>query len=160
MNSTIPDNASTLWHTVSDQDTGLVYKQAFAKTWKILKQAFRLFLLLFLFFSAAILWIWGLGFHHGRKFRMWIEDEKPPMETVVYNILRVVLWPLERAIALSTHYIENTLGWQDPFEFKFLEPANSVQVIPPAAEPVEADEPVAEPSAVDVDSTTDDRGAV
>ena len=131
MNNTIQDNASTLWYTVSDQDTGLIYKQAFAKTWKILQQVFIIFLLLFIFLSAA----------------------------VVYNIIRILLWPLERGITWATRYVEDVLGWQDPFKFEFLESADAIKVIPPAPVPEPTEDPVVtEPvqPVVDVGTTVND----
>ncbi|NEP19680.1 MAG: hypothetical protein F6J97_22785 [Leptolyngbya sp. SIO4C1] len=132
--------ASALWHTVSEQDTAVTYRQAGAKTWKILQQAFALFLLLLLFSSAVILWIWGLGFHSGRSFRIWLETEQPPIEKLVYIIARIVAWPLEKAITWANQYVEKYLGWQSSLDFHFLEPGEDQKAISPSAQSDDDDE--------------------
>ncbi|MBO3457574.1 hypothetical protein G7B40_009200 [Aetokthonos hydrillicola Thurmond2011] len=70
-----------LWQNLTNQETTWTYKEAIHKTWELLQQIVQLMLSLVLLFVAMIIWWWSVGFHSGRNFRDWFEnDVKTPDE--------------------------------------------------------------------------------
>lgn len=117
---TLPTNpiqffATELWQTLSERDTAVTYKQFFTKTFKLLAQAIALLFFLILLVVAVIIWLWGVGFQSGRLFREWLVTKQPTEVQILSAIARLILWPIEKAIAWATDFVKNYLGWEIDF---------------------------------------------
>ncbi|WP_088888981.1 hypothetical protein [Leptolyngbya ohadii] len=109
MNS-IQYQATELWQTLSDQDTGAIYQKAVHKTWQLLKQLSRLLLLLLLFGTAIVVWVWSVGFQSGSGFRMWLEKNSDP-DTIALKAIEILLFPFKLASIWLEKQAKELLGW-------------------------------------------------
>jgi hypothetical protein len=136
---TLPTNpiqffAAELWQTLSERDTAVTYKQFFAKTFKLLAQVLALLFFLFLLVVAVIVWLWGVGFQSGRLFREWLVTKQPTEIQILSAMARLILWPIEKAIAWATDFVKNYLGWEIDFaKCQSLFSSSSTSQTPPAA---------------------------
>lgn len=112
----VQEQATQLWETLSQQDTAVVYQQAVAKTWKLLKQAIALIVFLFVSLVALIFWIWGIGFQSGFHFRKWLEVKQPNVNEVVGLFLKILFWPLILAFQWANSFVKKYLGWEVQFD--------------------------------------------
>ncbi|NJR60600.1 MAG: hypothetical protein HC769_18250 [Cyanobacteria bacterium CRU_2_1] len=113
--SPVQEQATQLWAILSENDTAMVYQQAAAKTWKLLKQTIVLLVFLFVLLIALVVWIWGIGFQSGLQFRTWLETEHPTLDELMTVLLKVLLYPFERAFAWANWFIKTYLGWEIHF---------------------------------------------
>ena len=102
--------ATEFWQTLSDQDTGAIYQKAGHKTWELLKQLSRLLLLLLLFVTAVIVWVWSVGFQSGTGFRIWLEQNSEPDKLAAKSI-EVLLFPFKVASLWLETQAKVLLGW-------------------------------------------------
>ena len=125
----IPEYANELWQTLTAKDTAITYKQAGAKTWRLLQLTLGLIFFIFLLAVAVVLWFWGIGYNLGRSFRNWINTTSPHPDDVFAVTLRLIVYPIEALIKWATELVKNYLGWEvkpDVSEF-----ASSVTHTPP-----------------------------
>lgn len=72
MSKRLQDQASKLWHTVSDAQTTNTYQQTIAVTWSILKETGKLLWLTICFGLVAGEWFWKWSYNAGGQFRVWV----------------------------------------------------------------------------------------
>ena len=102
--------ATEFWQTLSDQDTGAIYQKAAHKTWELLKQLSRLLLLLLLFVTAVVVWVWSVGFQSGTGFRIWLEKNPEPDQLAAKSI-EILLFPFKVASLWLEEQAKVLLGW-------------------------------------------------
>jgi glucan phosphoethanolaminetransferase (alkaline phosphatase superfamily) len=135
--ASVQKKANDLWATLAEKDTGTVYQQAAAKTWKLLKQTIALIFFLWVLLAALIIWIWGIGFRSGLQFRTWLEVKQPTLDELISTILQVFfVWPFKWAVAWANEFVKKYLGWE--IEFDPIKPKPTSEK--PAATPSESTE--------------------
>lgn len=130
MMNSIQDQAGELWQSLSERDTGVIYKQATVKTWRLLKQGIILIVSLALLSVAIVLWIWSVGFNSGRSFREWLEVEKPAPTEIFGVTIYFLLWALERAFDWATDQVQKYLGGTIKTNAQLLESARENKAFP------------------------------
>lgn len=80
MSKRLQDQASKLWHTVSDAQTTSTYQQTIAVTWSILKETGKLVWLTICFGLVAGEWFWKWSYNAGGQARVWITKLSSQME--------------------------------------------------------------------------------
>ncbi|HEY9641425.1 MAG TPA: hypothetical protein V6C57_13140 [Coleofasciculaceae cyanobacterium] len=84
------------WETLSAPETGIVFKQAIAKIWKLLKQIGKLAFLLLLLLAVVVVFLWSVAFQSGRAFRNVVEDQQPAHEQILNGIVKLLLLPVQK----------------------------------------------------------------
>ena len=84
------------WETLSAPETGIVFKQAIAKIWKLLKQIGKLVFLVLLLLAVVVVFFWSLAFQAGRAFRNVVEDQQPAHEQILNGLVKLVLLPVQK----------------------------------------------------------------
>lgn len=107
--------ATELWESLSAKDTAITYKQAIGKTWKLLKYLLALLFFMVLLGLAFIVSFWGVGFNLGGQFQKWLynggQGRQP--EELVKELLKILLWPIQKIMEWANKYIEQYLpGWK------------------------------------------------
>jgi hypothetical protein len=102
--------ASELWQTLSDQDTGAIYQKAVHKTWQLLKQLSRVVLLLLLFVTAVVVWVWSVGFQSGSGFRIWLQKNPEP-SALAAKAIELLLYPFKVASIWLEKQTKELFGW-------------------------------------------------
>lgn len=135
--ASVQRTANDLWTTLTEKDTGTVYQQAAAKTWKLLKQTIALLFFLWVLLAALTIWIWGIGFQSGLQFRTWLEVKKPKLDDILDALLKnFIVWPFEQAFEWASGFVKKYLGWE--IEFNPIKPKTTSEE--PAATPSESTE--------------------
>lgn len=114
-NNPIRYYATELWHTLSERDTAVTYKQFLLKTLKLLIQAIALIFFLLLLLVAIIIWLWGIGFQSGQYFGEWLES-KTSIQEALYDLLKLILWPFKLAFEWAKDRVKKYLGWEITFD--------------------------------------------
>lgn len=104
-------HASTLWDTLKERETAIIYKQALHKTWLILKQAIALLFFIVLLATALIVAIWGTGYTLGIALQKWIAQQDRQPEDFATGIFQALRSPLDRLVKWASDYVERYLPW-------------------------------------------------
>jgi hypothetical protein len=102
--------ASELWQTLTDQDTGAVYQKALQKTLHLFKQLSRFLLLLLLLVTAIVVWVWSIGFQGGSGFRIWLK-ENPEPSALAIKAVEIFLLPFKVASIWLEEQAKELFGW-------------------------------------------------
>jgi hypothetical protein len=106
-----------LWETISAKDTVPIYKQAFVKTWRILKYLLLLFLFAFLFGIAFIIAFWGIGFTVGEQFQKWLDNDGQARQAGDFTngLLGILRASVKKLMDKANNYVAQYLpGWKPP----------------------------------------------
>ncbi|MBE9013393.1 hypothetical protein IQ250_24680 [Pseudanabaenaceae cyanobacterium LEGE 13415] len=109
---------------LSEPDTSTTYQKAAEKTWLLLKKAIVLFLFIGCFIVALPIWVSGVGFQYGFRFRKWLDTEQPSIEQIVNRLLEFIAAPFKAAYAWASWFVKQYLNWGVQFD--------SVPQTPPA----------------------------
>lgn len=115
------EELSQLLSLLSEDDTSTTYQKAAEKTWLLFKKAIVLLLFVFCFIIALPIWVSGVGFQMGFRFRKWLEEERPSIEQVVNRVLEFLAFPFKQAYAWASWFVKEYLNW----EISFTKPAES-----------------------------------
>jgi hypothetical protein len=121
--------ATEFWQTLFDQDTGAIYQKALHKTWQLLKQLLRFFLLLLLFVTVVVVWVWSVGFQSGSGFRLWLQQNPDP-GTIALKAIEILLFPFKIASIWLEKQAKELFGWD--LKLTELLPAEPARQIPAA----------------------------
>ena len=108
--------AIQLWATLNEKDTVVIYQQAAAKSWELLKQAIAVIFFLFRLLIALIIWVCGIAFQSGLNFRNWLEIKQPTLDEILSALFKVLLWSLNHAYQWAASFIKKYLGWEIKFD--------------------------------------------
>lgn len=129
----IPEYANELWQTLTAKDTAITYKQAGAKTWRLLQLTLGLIFFIFLLACAVVLWFWGIGYNLGRSFRIWLAETNPHPDELFFIAIRLIVYPIEVLIKWATELVKNYLGWEvKPDVSEFASNVSNKPQTPPA----------------------------
>ncbi|WP_193198586.1 hypothetical protein [Nostoc sp. MG11] len=109
--TTLSCQTNELWQTVTSRDTSKIYKEAVWKTWQIFTQFARLLLLVLLSIVGGFLFVWLLGFHTGRGFRIWLEADNPTPTTILKKFVAVLLLPFQLVTIWVDRTLKQAFGW-------------------------------------------------
>ena len=99
---------------LATRETGSTYSDAAVTTLKLLKAfAAWLFQLSLTMFALAV-WLWGLGFKGGYRFRAWIEEQAPSSEEIVCAVFRAMAFPFVVLYKWASAFGWSSLGLKDP----------------------------------------------
>lgn len=107
---------SELFSLLSASDTSTAYQKAAEKTWLLLKKTIVLLLFVFCLIVAMPIWVSGIGFQMGFKFREWLEKEQPSLEQIISRILDFVAYPFKQAYAWANWFVKQYLNWEVSFD--------------------------------------------
>lgn len=126
-----------LFSLLSADETSTTYQKAAEKTWLLFKKAIVLFLFVFCFIVALPIWVAGIGFQAGFKFRQWLEEEQPSLEQIVHRMLEYLAYPFKQAYAWASWFVKQYLNW----EIAFSSPAKPAPVPTPEPTPTHTNTP-------------------
>jgi hypothetical protein len=100
-----------LWNTLSERDTAITYKQALAKTWKLLRYLLALLFYMFLLGVAVIIATWGIGFNLGASLQKWLNNsgEGRTPEEFFSILLTAVISPTKKLVEWANKYLKKYL---------------------------------------------------
>jgi hypothetical protein len=135
------------WETLSAPETGIVFKQAIAKIWKLLQQIGKLAFLLLLLLAVVVVFLWSVAFQCGRAFRRVVEDQQPAHEQILNGLVKLILLPVQKLAAWTKFQAKEQFGvdleipllGEDFQQWLFPKPAEKVLQFASAATP----EPIA-----------------
>jgi hypothetical protein len=110
------EELNQLFSLLSENDTSTTYQKAAEKTWLLFKKAIVLLLFMFCFIIAMPIWVSGIGFQMGFKFREWLEKEQPSMEQIVNRVLEFLTYPFKQAYAWASWFVKQYLNWEVSFD--------------------------------------------
>jgi hypothetical protein len=114
---TIQVQTEQFQQTVSKRDTGKIYREAFQRSWQLLKQSLTLISLIFLSIAGIFIGLWLIGFNAGRKLRDWLEIEEPTPSKIWLKVTDILLFPFRWTIILLDKALNKAFGW----DFKLTE---------------------------------------
>ena len=109
------EELSQLFSLLSADETSNTYQKAAEKTWLLLKKTIVLFLFVVCFIVALPIWVGGIGFQAGFKFRQWLETDQPSLEQIVYRMLEAIAYPFKQAYAWASWFVKQYLNWEVSF---------------------------------------------
>lgn len=134
--------AWNFWYTLSNAETLTIYQLAIAKTWKLLKQAVQLVLILILAVTTVAVWLWAVSFQSGRSLRGWLEIEQPTFPEILAAGWDLLIAPLKPAQKWAQAQLKTQFGLEVNLpaipEFKALEAATPTATPPANATPTAA----------------------
>ncbi len=114
---TIQVQTEQFQQTISKRDTGKIYREAFQRSWQLLKQSLTLISLIFLSIAGIFIGLWLIGFNAGRKLRDWLEIEEPTPSKIWLKLTDILLFPFRWTIILLDKALNKAFGW----DFKLTE---------------------------------------
>jgi hypothetical protein len=108
---TIQTQTEQFQQTIAKRDTGKIYREAFQRTWQLIKQGFTLIALFFLSIVGIVVGLLLVGFNAGRWLRDWLELEEPTPNSIWLKTLDVLLAPLRWMVILLDRSLKAAFGW-------------------------------------------------
>ncbi|MEB3294574.1 MAG: hypothetical protein VKJ24_15565 [Synechococcales bacterium] len=108
---TIQTQTEQFQQTIAKRDTGKIYREAFQRTWQLLKQGVTLIALFFLSIAGVVIGLLLVGFNAGRWLREWLELEEPTPNKIWLKTLDVLLAPLRWTVILLDKALKAAFGW-------------------------------------------------